>query len=143
MTTLILSRCLPFVYGADVDFESARRRTDSEQYMFDSPRFHPDIRSIAQQSAASKARESRDVEIGGSFDGTFDGHSITVLEGASVTGELGAELVEVHGVVRGKIRGTTIHVKTTGLVEGELRYQTLLVDSGAIVNAHCTPADPS
>ena len=107
--------------------------------MFDSPRYHPTNRPIPGVPATSTRRRDRDVEIGGSFDGTFDGRSITVLKGASVTGELGAEIIEIHGVVRGKIRGASIHIKTTGLVEGELQYEKLSVDPGATINARCTP----
>jgi cytoskeletal protein CcmA (bactofilin family) len=108
--------------------------------MFDSPRYHPAIQPIPRILAASKGGRDRDVEIGGSFDGTFDGRSITILKGASVTGELGAEMIEIHGVVRGKIRGTSIHIRTTGLVEGEMEYETLSVDPGATINARCTPS---
>lgn len=107
--------------------------------MFDSPRYHPSNRLISGSFMTSLRRRDRDVKIGGSFDGTFDGRSITVLKGASVTGELGAEVIEIHGVVRGKIRGNCIHIKTTGLVEGEMHYETLSVDPGATINARCMP----
>ncbi len=107
--------------------------------MLDSPRFHPDVRSIPRHSKASLGDTSKNVEIGGNFDGVLDGRSITVLEGASVSGELGGDLIEIHGFVRGKLRGIVIHVKPTALIEGELEYHTLLIEPGATVNAHCTP----
>ena len=108
--------------------------------MFDSPRYFPAMPLSNRSLAASLSRDERDVEIGGTFDGTFDGRSIKVLKGGSVSGELGAEIVEVHGIVRGKIRGSVIHVKRTGLVEGEMHYETLSVDPGATINARCIPS---
>lgn len=108
--------------------------------MFDSPRYHPIVRPKHRFAIAALGTSERDVEIGGSFDGTFDGRSIKVLKGASVTGELGAEVIEVLGYVCGKIRATTIIVRPTGVVEGELEYETICVDPGATVNAHCVPS---
>ena len=108
--------------------------------MFDSPRYHPSVRPASRFTVASLESRERDVEIGGSFDGTFDGRSIKVLKGASVTGELGAEIIEVYGYVCGKIRATTIIVRPIGVVEGELEYETICVDPGAMVNARCVPS---
>jgi len=102
-------------------------------------RTQPAVAPVARFIIPTLGTRERDVEIGGAFDGTFDGHSIRVLKGASVTGELGAKIVEVHGVVRGRIRADAIHVKRTGWVEGEMEYQTLTVDPGATVNARCIP----
>ncbi len=108
--------------------------------MFESPKYHPAVRPAHRYLPASFRRDERDVEIGGSFDGTFDGRSIKVLKGGSVSGELGAEVIEIHGLVRGKIRGSVIHVKRTGRVEGEMHYDTLSVDPGATINARCMPS---
>ena len=105
--------------------------------MFDSPRYHPSLCPAPHLAVVLLGTRERDVEIGGSFDGTFDGRSIKVLKGASVTGELGAEIIEVYGYVRGKIRAATVVVRPTGVVEGELEYETLAVDPGATINARC------
>lgn len=106
--------------------------------MLDTPRFHPDVQSIRSLAKVVPGEPEENVEIGGKFDGILDGLSITVLEGASVSGELGGEVIEVHGYVKGKLRGAVIRVKATGFVEGELEYKTLLIDAGATVNARCT-----
>ena len=84
-------------------------------------------------------RKPRSVEIGGVLDGRFAEPAITVLEGASVSGELGAETLEVHGLVRGVVRSDWVYVSGTGVVEGELRYHTLIVDPGGQINARCFP----
>ena len=97
-------------------------------------------KTLAPVALSFPGESDRDVEIGGDLDGNFDGRSITVLEGASVSGALGAQTIIIHGIVRGTVRGSSITVRPTGLVEGELQYQTLSVDPGAQINARCVPA---
>jgi cytoskeletal protein CcmA (bactofilin family) len=86
-----------------------------------------------------RSSEGRDLRIAGDQDGTFDGRSVTVLKGASITGELGGDVIEIYGIVRGRIRGRAVHVRPTGCVEGEVEYGTLKVDPGATLNARCMP----
>ncbi|MBE0529206.1 MAG: polymer-forming cytoskeletal protein [Rhodospirillales bacterium] len=83
--------------------------------------------------------EGFDVRIEGDQDGIFDGRSITVEQGASITGELGGDVIEIYGVVRGRIRGRAVRVRATGRIEGEVEYGTLKVDPGATINARCVP----
>lgn len=82
----------------------------------------------------------RDLEIDGDVEGDLAGRRITVLEGASVEGNLGGQTVVVHGAVRGVIQAATIQVRSTAMVEGELHYKTLAVDPGARVEARCAPS---
>ncbi len=89
--------------------------------------------------AVLSSLEGADVRIEGSHDGTFDGRSIVVLQGASITGELGGDVIEIYGAVHGRIRGRTVHVRPTGRVDGEVEYVTLKVDPGATLNARCVP----
>ena len=96
-------------------------------------------RSSSPLSVITLGSPDRDVEIGGDLDGTFDGRSITVLKEASITGQLGADIIDIHGVVHGKVHGRMVRVRPTGRVEGELEYGTLTVDPGATVNARCIP----
>ncbi|HJN22369.1 MAG TPA: polymer-forming cytoskeletal protein [Rhodospirillales bacterium] len=83
--------------------------------------------------------EMKNLKIDGLIDGGVDARSITVLEGARIEGDVGADCIVIHGVVRGIIRAAAIAVKKTALVEGELRYQTLTIDPSARVEAHCVP----
>lgn len=82
----------------------------------------------------------KNLKIDGLIDGDVAARSITVLEGARIEGDVGADSIIIHGVVRGVIRAAVIAVKKTACVEGELRYQTLTIDSGARVEAHCVPS---
>lgn len=101
--------------------------------------YRPLVRPSSRAVVPPPEVPGRNVEIGGAQDGTFDGHSITVLRDASITGQLGAEVIDIYGVVTGKVRGKAVHVRPTGRVEGEVEYGTLMVDPGATVNARCIP----
>ena len=107
--------------------------------MLKSAAYRPLARTSSRPAAPSPETHGRDVEIGGDLDGTFDGRSITVLKDASITGQLGADVIEIYGVVRGKVRGKAVRIRPTGRIEGEVEYGTLMVDPGATVNARCIP----
>lgn len=101
-------------------------------------------RPLVRSSSASPVflpwgRRDGVVRIEGERDGIFDGRSITVLRGASITGELGGDVIEIYGVVYGRVRGAAVRVRASGRVEGEVEYGTLKVDPGATVNARCVP----
>lgn len=102
--------------------------------------YQPLVRSSLQRSVPAPGDRERDVEIGGDLNGVFDGRSITVLKEATITGRLGADIIEIYGAVHGTIRGQTVHVRPGGHVEGEVEYGTLKVDPGALVNARCIPS---
>ncbi len=82
---------------------------------------------------------ANDLEIGGVLDGDLAGHTITVLEGASVKGSLGAEVIIIYGAVQGTVRAKTIEVCSTAHVQGELQYSNLSILAGAEVEARCVP----
>lgn len=105
--------------------------------MFESPRFHPSLRQLAQFGASLHPSGESDVEIAGAFDGTFDGRAVTVLAGATVSGELTADTIEVSGIVRGRLWAKTVILRSGGVIEGEMTYDRLSVDAGARINALC------
>jgi len=69
-----------------------------------------------------------------------DGKTVTVLEGATFEGEVGAERIVIHGIVRGIIKADSIIISKSARVEGEIRYGTLTIEPGAEVDARCIPA---
>lgn len=83
---------------------------------------------------------TRDMEIAGAVDGEISGRNITVLESGSVDGMVGAQSVVIRGIVRGIIQAHSIELLATARVEGELRYDSLKVASGAQMSARCIPA---
>lgn len=106
--------------------------------MGESTTYRPLVRPSVRP-AVPPSPEGLDVRIEGDQDGTFDGRLVTVAQGASITGELGGDVIEIYGLVRGRIRGRAVRVRATGRIEGEVEYGTLKVDPGATINARCVP----
>lgn len=108
--------------------------------MFESAKYEPVAAPASHRfSIPSLGSRDRNVEIGGTFDGTFSGKAITITKEGSVSGDLAADVVEIYGAVRGSVRAEAIYVRGTGWVEGEMEYNILVVEPGATVNARCIP----
>ncbi len=74
------------------------------------------------------------------YAGDVDSKTVTVLEGGSVEGRVGAERIVIHGAVRGIVNAGSIAIGKTARIEGELRYETLSIEPGARVEARLVPA---
>jgi len=102
--------------------------------------FKDDIPGYPTGNIENTGAEPRDMEIAGAVDGEITGRTITVLEGGSVDGTVGAESIVICGAVKGIVEAHSISVLSTAHVEGELRYDELTVTPGAHMEARCVPA---
>lgn len=88
------------------------------------------------------------VQVDGMIDGSLiaEGH-VSVGPTGSVLGELQAEELAVGGRVEGKvIIKNHLHVAPGGIARGEVRYGSLQVDRGGVIDgstAHGEDADPN
>ncbi|MCB1505912.1 MAG: polymer-forming cytoskeletal protein [Hyphomicrobiaceae bacterium] len=71
------------------------------------------------------------LQVDGEIVGDLAGREIIIGETASVTGSVAAESVEVRGKVNGAIRGSTISLRPSAKVEGDILHQTLAIAEGA------------
>jgi cytoskeletal protein CcmA (bactofilin family) len=81
-------------------------------------------------------RTSGRIQIDGQIDGTLevDGH-VSVGPNGRVTGEVVADDLVVGGRVEGRVTARKhLHVASSGSVRGEVRYGTLQVDRGAVMD---------
>ena len=74
-----------------------------------------------------------DVVISGPVEGDISSRSLTVSEGAVVTGTIKSSAVEIRGKVDGQINSASVKVAQSGRVNGDVFYETLSIDEGAIV----------
>ena len=74
-----------------------------------------------------------DVVIGGTVEGDISSRSLTVSEGAMVTGTIQSSSVEVRGKVEGQVHAATVKVARSGHVNGDIYYESLSIDEGAVV----------
>ena len=76
-------------------------------------------------------KDSSIIEIQGSLEGNIVANTVIVREGASFTGNMISEYVEVHGLVQGTVVAETLlDIRSTGKVTAEVRYGQLSVVTG-------------
>jgi cytoskeletal protein CcmA (bactofilin family) len=100
-----------------------------------------------------KVRASGPIQIDGHVDGALivDG-SVSVGPNGAITGEVGADDIVVGGRVQGKLFARAhLHVASGGSVRGEVRYGSLQIDRGGLIDgttgqgqdADAAPEEPS
>jgi cytoskeletal protein CcmA (bactofilin family) len=82
--------------------------------------------------------------IAGRVDGAVkaDGQELTVVPGAHVAADLSAERIVIAGEVRGRVQAeSSIAVKETGNVEGELAAPKVCLADGAYIRGRVETAE--
>lgn len=84
-----------------------------------------------------------EIQIDGSIEGDVHCGALTVGEKASITGEIVADRIIVHGTVSGRIRARQVQLATTAHVIGDVYHDTLAIEAGAFLEGHCKRNDSS
>ncbi len=79
-----------------------------------------------------------DIRIEGTVEGQITGQTVTVVEGAQVSGPIHADTVRVSGSVNGPIEGNAVILASTASVNGDVVHRTLSVEVGAQFEGHCS-----
>lgn len=82
-----------------------------------------------------------DLQIDGIVEGDIQSRSLTVGEGALVTGNIQAETVRVCGQVTGQIKAATVNLERTAKVMGDIVHQILSLEPGAYLEGHVRHGD--
>jgi cytoskeletal protein CcmA (bactofilin family) len=82
-----------------------------------------------------------EVQIDGTVEGDVHCGALTVGEQASITGEIVADRIVVHGNVSGRIRARQVQLATTAHVIGDVYHDTLSIEAGAFLEGHCKRND--
>ena len=77
-----------------------------------------------------------DLQIDGIVEGDIQSRSLTVGEGATVTGNIMADTVRVCGQVTGQIKAGTVNLERTAKVMGDIVHQILSLEPGAFLEGH-------
>jgi cytoskeletal protein CcmA (bactofilin family) len=73
-----------------------------------------------------------DIVVDGTIDGNIKGRMLTIGQGAAVNGEIDGETAHVRGAVSGKLRARTVMLAGTAKVKGDITYENLSVELGAM-----------
>ena len=82
-----------------------------------------------------------DLQVDGIVEGDIQSRSLTVGEGAVVTGNIIAETTRVCGQVTGQIKGSTVTLDRTAKVVGDIVHQVLALEPGAFLEGHVRHSD--
>lgn len=111
----------------------------------------PAVRPVAS-AAAAKAESSLispglkvlgnlecdgDVVIAGTVEGDISGKSLTVREGARVTGSIRVDTLHIMGSVKGKVAARSVRIAASGEMTGDVQYEILAIEEGAMLDGQC------
>ena len=76
--------------------------------------------------------------IEGTVEGQITGQTVTVSEGAQVSGPIHADTVRVSGSINGQIEGNAVILARTASVKGNIAHKTLSIEAGAQFEGQCS-----
>jgi cytoskeletal protein CcmA (bactofilin family) len=82
-----------------------------------------------------------DLQVDGIVEGDIQTRSLTIGEGAVVTGNIQAETTRVCGQVTGMIKAATVTLERTAKVVGDIVHQILAIEPGAFLEGHVRHSD--
>jgi len=78
-----------------------------------------------------------DVQIKGVVEGDVKSRTVTISEGARVSGAITADSVHIAGAIKGQVEAPTVTVAKTAKVDGDITHQTLSIEAGAQMEGNC------
>lgn len=82
-------------------------------------------------------------ELLGHVDGRVAADQVSVEDRGSISGEITAAIVAIKGQFAGRITGGAVKLHSTARVSGEVVYDTLMIESGAEVDASFSRRTPA
>lgn len=78
-----------------------------------------------------------DVQVDGVIEGDVRSRTLTVSEGATVTGQIQAETVRIRGNTLGRIIAKNVELGPTAKVVGDIVHTVISIESGAYLEGQC------
>ena len=78
---------------------------------------------------------SEDIDLWGKFDGTLFVKNLFIKKTGVFNGAVSAEKIFVEGVINADIETETLHLKATGIIDGDVFYRNIIIDSGGILKS--------
>lgn len=80
---------------------------------------------------------SGEIQIDGAVEGDIECTVLIVGVNGSVSGEIKAETVRLHGRVTGQVRAGTVFMAATARMIGDVTHESLAIEPGAFMEGHC------
>ena len=78
-----------------------------------------------------------DIQIEGTVEGDIHSQSVTVGEGAHVSGSIHGDTVRVSGAVQGEIEANSVTLAKSARVNGDVIHKILSIEAGAFLEGNC------
>ena len=94
-------------------------------------------KSIISRDMKIKGKISADGDLVllGSVVGDIKCHSLSVEDSGTLKGNIDADVVTVSGKCDGQVSGDVVSIKSTGKISGEVFYENISIEEGAVVEA--------
>ncbi len=95
------------------------------------------LKSVISNDMKIKGKISAegDLILLGSVVGDIKCNSLSVEDSGTLKGNVDADVVTVSGKCDGQVTGEIVSIKSTGKVSGEVFYENISIEEGAIVQA--------
>ncbi len=78
-----------------------------------------------------------EIQVDGVVHGDIKCKALIVGVKGSVTGEVNAQTVRMHGAVKGMIRAKSVFLASTARMSGDVEHESLAIEPGAYMEGHC------
>lgn len=78
-----------------------------------------------------------EIQVDGVVHGDIKCKALIVGVKGSVTGEVTAQTVRMHGAVKGMIRAKSVFLASTARMSGDVEHESLAIEPGAYMEGHC------
>ena len=78
-----------------------------------------------------------EIQVDGVVHGDIRCKALIVGVKGSVTGEITAQTVRMHGAIKGMIRAKSVFLASTARMSGDVEHESLAIEPGAYMEGHC------
>jgi cytoskeletal protein CcmA (bactofilin family) len=78
-----------------------------------------------------------EIQVDGVVHGDIRCKALIVGVKGSVTGEVMAQTVRMHGSIKGMIRAKSVFLASTARMSGDVEHESLAIEPGAYMEGHC------
>ena len=80
---------------------------------------------------------SGEIQVDGVVHGDIRCKALIVGVKGSVTGEIVAQTVRMHGAIKGMIRAKSVFLASSARMSGDVEHESLAIEPGAYMEGHC------
>jgi cytoskeletal protein CcmA (bactofilin family) len=88
----------------------------------------------ADMKVVGDLQSGGDIQIEGSVEGDIKSRTVTIGEKAHINGSVNADTTNILGRINGEINASVVRIAKSANVQGDIIYQTLSIEDGAVID---------